>query len=550
MPLFSTPDTVPDTQYYESPDYLKHSKNDWMLNAVGFKNSGEKNDWGKVISWLNPIGAMVGDKIAAKEFSKLGASDSSQNAGEYFQKDLGKLEVVGGVAQAALGDVKGGISTAMTGIGTNLNAPDEGTSDDSGTYYKNNFYALKKGGEMKSQAEDIDMIDKDTDEKVGEISYGEGVLSRMDYSKMKNLWKLGNKKELGNLAFKIMSKHNKMKEDFDSDEEMLTSMDNEYSKGGELTASKAAEILHDGTVHGKPITDKQRKYFGWISSGRKKMGGEINQYADGTSSFGVLRTDENSAPSWGDFNQSILGDNSQYSNTGNLSGQGADILGKIGGIEQVFSLAQALTGLIGAQGDLPTYEKPKEWTDYVREAAKNSHRGLSPQELAQMNDANQTAFSLGETNARNLSGGNSAFALGATSKAADDWRKGAMKIAALNEQEKRNNFDKYGNIISHDERLGREIFNDKFKIDYETKKAAGQLANTGLQQFIDRGDYEKSYGKGSTYDNYLKALTKSTDASGNIDWKKFYELYGKNIQLDDTVTSTDNTSYSPKTYGL
>lgn len=34
-----------------------------------------------------------------------------------------------------------------------------------------------------------------------------------------------------------------------------------------LTSKKAREILHDKSVHGHPLTDKQRKYFGYIASG-------------------------------------------------------------------------------------------------------------------------------------------------------------------------------------------------------------------------------------------------------------------------------------------
>jgi len=37
-----------------------------------------------------------------------------------------------------------------------------------------------------------------------------------------------------------------------------------YKNGG-LTKSKAKEILHDGTVHGKKITDKQRRYFAAVA---------------------------------------------------------------------------------------------------------------------------------------------------------------------------------------------------------------------------------------------------------------------------------------------
>jgi len=33
-----------------------------------------------------------------------------------------------------------------------------------------------------------------------------------------------------------------------------------------LTARKARKILHDGTVRGHKLTEKQRRFFGWKSS--------------------------------------------------------------------------------------------------------------------------------------------------------------------------------------------------------------------------------------------------------------------------------------------
>ena len=35
-----------------------------------------------------------------------------------------------------------------------------------------------------------------------------------------------------------------------------------------LTKEKAKTILHDGTVHGKPLTAKQRKFMGARASGQ------------------------------------------------------------------------------------------------------------------------------------------------------------------------------------------------------------------------------------------------------------------------------------------
>lgn len=40
--------------------------------------------------------------------------------------------------------------------------------------------------------------------------------------------------------------------------------------GRRLSRAKAREILHHGSVHGHPLTDRQRRYFGWIASGGKE----------------------------------------------------------------------------------------------------------------------------------------------------------------------------------------------------------------------------------------------------------------------------------------
>ncbi len=34
-----------------------------------------------------------------------------------------------------------------------------------------------------------------------------------------------------------------------------------------LTSSKAKTMLRDGTIRGKPITEKQREFFGFIAGG-------------------------------------------------------------------------------------------------------------------------------------------------------------------------------------------------------------------------------------------------------------------------------------------
>jgi hypothetical protein len=45
-------------------------------------------------------------------------------------------------------------------------------------------------------------------------------------------------------------------------------------KAGGLTPNKARQILHDKEIHGKPLTDKQRRYFGAMSKGHTNFRGK------------------------------------------------------------------------------------------------------------------------------------------------------------------------------------------------------------------------------------------------------------------------------------
>lgn len=64
--------------------------------------------------------------------------------------------------------------------------------------------------------------------------------------------------------------------------------------GGKLTASKARQILHDKEVHGHALTDKQRKFFGAVSSGYIKAQNGIEATMGGLTDKGF-----NFNPAWG-----------------------------------------------------------------------------------------------------------------------------------------------------------------------------------------------------------------------------------------------------------
>ncbi len=48
-----------------------------------------------------------------------------------------------------------------------------------------------------------------------------------------------------------------------------------YEKGGKLSASKAREMLKDGTANGKKLTKKQKRYFGMVAAGKANLGMEL-----------------------------------------------------------------------------------------------------------------------------------------------------------------------------------------------------------------------------------------------------------------------------------
>lgn len=61
-----------------------------------------------------------------------------------------------------------------------------------------------------------------------------------------------------------------------------------FQNGGGLSADKAKEILRDGTAQGHKLTDKQKKYFGYIAGGGKpelQIGGQLDSVVPNLATF-------------------------------------------------------------------------------------------------------------------------------------------------------------------------------------------------------------------------------------------------------------------------
>lgn len=82
--------------------------------------------------------------------------------------------------------------------------------------------------------------------------------------------KKGEYKKGGMKKHMLRGKHQskRMMKDMDKDEcSMCDDMDMDEMKKGGLTPNKARKILHDKSVNGHPLTDKQRRFFGAMSKG-------------------------------------------------------------------------------------------------------------------------------------------------------------------------------------------------------------------------------------------------------------------------------------------
>lgn len=97
-----------------------------------------------------------------------------------------------------------------------------------------------------------------------------------------------------------------------------------FEDGGDISASKAAKILKDGTINGKKITDKQRKYFGAMSN--KANGGTIDIKPSHEGRFTNWAQDHGMTVS--QATSKVLSNPNQYSNEVEKMAQFARNIGK------------------------------------------------------------------------------------------------------------------------------------------------------------------------------------------------------------------------------
>jgi hypothetical protein len=148
---------------------------------------------------------------------------------------------------------------------------------------------------------------------------------------------IGNERHF--VAIKPIKKGQEITTDYRLQPDLEQPEDFEQAKGGKkLTASKAKEILHDKSVHGHPLTDKQRKFFGTIAGGAAP---QAQNGIEGTMG-GLTDKGFNYNPAWGGAWKNG-GWMDKYENGGNLQPPMA-------GAMQTVPMAQMGTSLPGSTG--------------------------------------------------------------------------------------------------------------------------------------------------------------------------------------------------------
>lgn len=601
--LFDT--AIPETQFVIDPRYLPDDKKA-AAAILGFKQSGERNTWGKIARFLPNFG--TGTRRQAMKIGE-GFNTFTDNVEENAPFDaaasragIGIMEGTAGVVSEIFAPgnpfgaklIGGGIQNATAGIGGIQ--PIDLSND-----WQSSIHYMKNGGNANwwEGPEDLAMIDKETGQHKGDISYGERVFSKEDNRKMMSLKEAGDMQKLGEYVSKAMNRQS----DYDGDGQL--------KKGGVLSADKAKQILKDGTVYGKPITEKQKKFFGWVAGGghpKKYKGGgpvdgptkapiyvepndpRIQAFNDSMYLYNrsnlLLKNWQNTTmnqdmiyaghvnpveaqslrapferlnwpkpeeeipvkvvnsddyimyPMYKKPTQPYLP--KQYSKGDTVSDP--TWLSKIknsGLLEQLpeglFNIMQFATGLSGTKGQLPDFNPPEEWDQFLMEQRKRANEGISGYERGQQMHMADRGLTAGLDMARETSGGNSAFAVGDASHFTGDYIDQGIKLALLNDQFKRQSQQDYGRSLLTDIQFDKDNFLRRYEETLRKKSAAADLARTGLQSMIDQVDYQKNYGKNSLAGQYLQSLidiNKKISGEDFSDWLK--QLFTQDTPEEDT----------------
>lgn len=247
----------------------------------------DKVSWGAFDFLKEPVGGVLGVLSTVPI-----VGDITKNAlGDSFLTRTGGYTVGKGIGNVGIGAAKivGGLAGRPDMLISGIGDVGEGVGSTVGTFQaKDALSGYDKAGyisgnRMVNASQDFGNMMDTASGLFGNIKGGVGMLKNMG-----GLQGLGTQMRGGKTGMKGFGNFMGSLTGFGQDGgyidyfqeggivEMLEDYEIPKFKKGGLTAKKAIEILHDKSVHGKPLTDKQRKYFGYIASQKKSNGGWLD----------------------------------------------------------------------------------------------------------------------------------------------------------------------------------------------------------------------------------------------------------------------------------
>jgi len=165
---------------------------------------------------------------------------------------------------------------------------------------------------------------------------------------------------------------------------------------------------------------------------------------------------------------------------------------------------------------VPEYEIPQEFMDYKSKLREMSTQGLSEQELANAYKDAERAYAYNVKGIRDMAGGRAGLGLANLGAATTNLGRAYEDINVADAAMRRQNLGMYGSALGTYIGLDRQQFEDKQQLALMNKQAGAQLAATALSDMQSRADYNKTYGKGSIYEDYMKQMVEGLRIQNDI----------------------------------
>lgn len=290
----------------------------------------------------------------------------------------------------------------------------------------------------------------------------------------------------------------------------------EMANGG-LTSAKAKEILRDGTANGKALTDKQKRYFGWIAGGGKPgmyNGGEVEGYAKGGKTkkapkvqaevmqqktvmlpsgqeVELTEADFENSQRMAAYKPELTPDEKKglsSKQVADIANQSADVASALTNF--IFPAKQISMGkkFLAQAGARPKDSMPGELTDAYNRAQQEAKYGFSPQEKAAIDQQSLSLLNR-QRDAARLYGGGGANSYAIERQAINESFGRGLQSQIANQERRLQKQMMADQIGMQKAEVSRRLFQDQLNAWQQNQQSGAELVASGLTNAIQAKRY-------------------------------------------------------------